>query len=175
MAIMAAFIAMYRRPRFVFWIAVIAALFEALSALIYRQPVFALFVVNPASAILLEGLAFTLVVSLLFKDFESSIKMRIAAGVSAGYLSAIIFAIPAPSLGMGNWAFMGVTERVTAALTNGTSLAIVGTCLVLLGHLVGTELQANFWQFMTVKPKAFYASTIAITAFCWIVGVVGFA
>jgi hypothetical protein len=26
-----------------------------------------------------------------------------------------------------------------------------------------------------VKPKAFYASTIAITAFCWIVAAVGFA
>jgi hypothetical protein len=175
MAIMAAFIAIYRRPRLVFWIAVIAALFKPLSALIYRQPVFAPFVVNPASAILLEGLAFTLVVSLLFKGFESSIKTRIAAGISAGYLGAIIFAILASSLGMGNWALMGVTERVTTALVNGTSLAIVGTCLLLLGHLVGTKLQANFWQFTTAKPKAFYASTIAITAFCWIVALVGFA
>ena len=69
---------------------------------------------------------------------------------------------------------MRVTERVTTALTNGTSLAIVGACLLPVGHLVATKLQANFWQFMTVKPKAFYASTIAITAFCWIVGVVGF-
>jgi len=28
---------------------------------------------------------------------------------------------------------------------------------------------------MTVKPKAFYASTIAITAFCWIGAAVAFA
>jgi hypothetical protein len=175
MAIMATFVVMYRRPRLVFWIAVIAALFKPLSALIYVKPIFDPSVVNPASAILLEGLAFTLVVSLLFKGFESSIKTRIGAGIAAGYLSAILYAILASALGMGKYAPLGVTESITTALTDGTALAIAGTCLLFLGHLVGTKLRPSFWQLMTVKPKAFYASTIAITAFCWIVAVVGFA
>lgn len=175
MAIMATFVTTYRRPKLVFWIGVIAALFKPLSALIYDQPIFAPFVVNPASAILLEALAFTLVVSLLFKGFESSIKMRIGAGVLAGYLSIILYAVLASAVGMGKWASWGVTERLTSVLTDGTGLAIAGTCLLLLGHLVGTKLRPNFWQLMTVKPKAFYASTIAITAFCWIVAAVGFA
>jgi hypothetical protein len=175
MAIMAAFVVTYRRPRLVFWLGIIAALFKPLSAVIYGQPVFAPFVVNPASAIILEALAFTVVVSLLFKGFESSIKTRIAAGISAGYLSAILFAILASTIGMGNWASWGPADRVTAALTDGTGLAIVGTCLLLLGHLVSTKLRPNFWQLMTVRPKAFYASTIAITAFCWIGAAVAFA
>jgi hypothetical protein len=175
MSIMAAFVVIYRRPKLVFWLGVIAALFKPLSAVIYGQPVFAPFVVNPASAILLEALGFTLVVSLLFKGFESSIKTRIAAGISAGYLSAILYAILASAIGMGNWASWGLTERVTAALTDGTGLAIVGTCLLFLGHLMGTKLRPNFWQLMTVKPKAFYASTVAITAFCWIGAAVAFA
>jgi hypothetical protein len=175
MAIMAAFVVTYRRPKFVFWLGVIAALFKPLSALIYGQPIFAPFVVNPASAILLEALAFTVVVSLLFKGFESSIKTRIAAGISAGYLSAVLYAILASTIGMGNWASWGLTERVTAALTDGTGLAVVGTCLLFLGHLVGTKLRPNFWELMTVKPKAFYASAIAITAFCWIGAAVAFA
>jgi hypothetical protein len=175
MAIMATFVVTYRRPRLVFWIAVIAALFKPLSAAIYGQPIFSPFVVNPGSAILLEGLAFTLVASLFFKGFESSIKTRIAAGASAGYLSAILYAVLASALGMGKWASLGLAGRITTALTDGTALAIVGTCLLLLGHLVGTKLRPNFWQFMTVKPKAFYASTIGITAFCWILAAVGFA
>lgn len=174
-SIMAAFVATYRRPKLVFWIGVIAALFKPLSAVIYGQPIFAPFVVNPASAIILEVLAFSLVVSLLFKGFEGSIKARVAAGISAGYLSAILYAILASAIGMGNWASWGVTERLKAALTDGTGLAIAGTSLLLLGHLVGTKLRPNFWQFMTVKPKTFYASTIAITAFCWIVAAVAFA
>ncbi|MGB5925180.1 MAG: hypothetical protein WBH01_03705 [Dehalococcoidia bacterium] len=174
-AIMATFVVMYRRPRLVFWIAVIAALFKPLSAVIYVRPIFDPLVVNPASAILLEGLAFTLVVSLLFKGFESSIKTRIGAGVAAGYLSIILFAVLASAAGMGRWPFLGLTEKVIAALTNGTALAVAGTCLLLPGHLVGTKLRPNFWQFMTAKPKAFYASNMAITAFCWIGAAVAFA
>jgi hypothetical protein len=174
MSIMAAFVVMYRRPRLVFFLAVIAALFKPLSALIYGQPIFAPFVYNPASAILLEGLGFTAVVSLLFKGFESSIKMRITAGISAGYLSAILYAVLASAVGMGNWAFMGATERVTTALTNGTGLAIVGTSLLLLGHLVSIRLRPRFSELGSTRPKLYYASTTATIAFCWIIAAVAF-
>jgi len=172
MAIMATFLVMYRRPKLVFWLGVIAALFKPLSAVIYGQPTFAPFVVNPASAIILEALGFTLVVSLLFKGFESSIKTRIAAGISAGYLSAILYAILASTIGMGNWASWGLTERVTAALADGTALAIAGTALLFLGHLVGTKLRPNFWQLSSTKPRLFYASTTATIVCCWIIAVV---
>jgi hypothetical protein len=175
MSIMATFVVMYRRPKLVFFVAAIAALFKPLSAVIYGQPIFAPFVVNPASAILLEGLAFSLVVSLLFKGFESSIKTRIGAGVAAGYLSIILFGVLASAAGMGNWASWGLAERASSVLANGTGLAIVGTCLLLLGHLVSMRLRSKFWQFSDLKPKAFYASTIAITAFCWIGAAVAFA
>jgi len=175
MSIMATFVVMYRRPKLVFFIAAIAALFKPLSAVIYGQPIFAPFVVNPASAILLEGLAFSLVVSLLFKGFEGSIKTRIGAGVAAGYLSIILYGVIASAAGMGVWASWGLAERASSVLANGTGLAIVGTCLLLLGHLVSMRLRPKFWQFMTVKPKAFYASTMAITALCWIGAAVAFA
>ena len=175
MAIMATFVVMYRQPKLAFLLAVIAALFKPLSAVIYGQPIFAPFVVNPASAILLEGLAFSLVVSLLFKGFESSIKTRIGAGVAAGYLSIILYGVIASAAGMGVWASWGLAERASSVLANGTGLAIVGTCLLLLGHLVSMRLRPKFWQFSDLKPKAFYASTIAITAFCWIGAVVAFA
>ena len=175
MAIMATFVVMYRQPKFAFCIAVIAALFKPLSAVIYGQPIFAPFVVNPASAILLEGLAFSLVASLLFKGFESSIKTRIGAGVAAGYLSIILYGVIASAAGMGIWASWGLAERASSVLANGTGLAIVGTCLLLLGHLVSMRLRPKFWQFSDLKPRAFYASTIAITAFCWIGAVVAFA
>ena len=175
MAIMATFVVMYRQPKLAFCIAVIAALFKPLSAVIYGQPIFAPFVVNPASAILLEGLAFSLVVSLLFKGFESSIKTRIGAGVAAGYLSIILYGVIASAAGMGIWASWGLAERASSVLANGTGLAIVGTCLLLLGHLVSMRLRPKFWQFSDLKPKVFYASTIAITAFCWIGAAVAFA
>jgi hypothetical protein len=172
MSIMAAFVVMYRRPKLAFCIAVIAALFKPLSAVIYGQPIFAPFVVNPASAILLEGLAFSLVVSLLFKRFESSIKMRIGAGVAAGYLSIILFGVLASAVGMGNWASWGLAERVSSVFANGTGLAIVGTCLLLLGHLVSMQLRPKFWQLGSTKPKLFYASQTVTIVCCWIIAVV---
>ena len=175
MSIMATFVVVYRRPKLVFFIAAIAAMFKPLSALIYGQPVFAPFVVNPASAILLEGLAFSLVVSLLYKGFESSIKTRIGVGVAAGYLSIALYGVMASAAGMGIWASWGLAERASSVLANGTGLAIVGTCLLLLGHLVTMRLRPKLWQFSDLKPKAFYASTIAITAFCWIGAAVAFA
>lgn len=175
MSIMAAFVVTYRRPRLVFWVGVIAALFKPLSALIYGQPVFSAFVVNPASAILLEGLAFTLVASLLFKGFESSIKTLVAAGISAGYLSAILYAFLASAVGVGRWASWGATERLTAALTDGTALAIAGTALLFLGHVVGTKLRPRFWQLRSTKPSLFYASTTATIVGCWVIAAVAFA
>ena len=175
MSIMATFVVIYRKPKLVFFLAVIAALFKPLSAVIYGQPIFAPFVVNPASAILLEGLAFSLVVSLLYKGFESSIKTRIGVGVAAGYLSIILYGVIASAAGMGNWASWGLAERVNSVLANGTGLAIVGTLLLLVGHLVSMRLRPKFWQFSELKPRAFYASTIAITAFCWIGAAVAFA
>ncbi len=175
MAIMATFVVMYRRPKLAFLLAVIAAMFKPLSALIYVQPIFGPSVVNPASAILLEGLAFSLVVSLLFKGFESSIKTRIGVGVAAGYLSIILYGVIASVAGMGISASWGLAERVSSVFEIGTGLALVGTSLLLLRHLVSMRLRSKFWQFSDLKPKAFHASTIAITAFCWIGAVVAFA
>ena len=175
MALMATFVVIYQRPRLVFWVGLIAALFKPLSAVIYGQPIFSPFVVNPASAILLEALAFTLVVSLLFKGFESSIKTRVAAGISAGYLSATLYAILASAVGMGNWASWGVAERVTAALTDGAALAIAGTALLLLGYLVGMRIRPRFWQLSSTKPSLFYASTTATIVCCWVIAAVAFA
>jgi hypothetical protein len=66
-------------------------------------------------------------------------------------------------------------EKGARRCRHGTGLAIVGTLLVLLGHLVSMKLRPKFWQFSDLKPRAFYASTIAITAFCWISLAVAFA
>jgi hypothetical protein len=174
-SIMAAFVVIYRRPKLAFGLAVIAALFKPLSALIYGQPAFSPFVLNPASAILLEGLAFTVVVSLLSRRFESSMKTRIAAGISAGYLSIILYAILASTAGMGKWATWGFVERLNSMLIDGTALAIAGTCLLLPGHLAGMQLRPKFWQLKSTKPSLFYGSTAATIVFCWAIAAVAFA
>ncbi|MFQ6121463.1 MAG: hypothetical protein ACE5LA_00155 [Dehalococcoidales bacterium] len=175
MSIMATFVATYRQPKLVIGIGLVAALFKPLSALIYGRSIFDPFVINPASAILLEALALSLVVSLMFKGFESSIKMRIAVGVSAGYLGITLYAVFASVLGMGNWPFMAPMEKLISTFSNGTGLAIIGTGLLLLGHMVGTHLRLKLLQLRTIKPKIFYASAGASTVLCWIIAAFAFA
>lgn len=131
--------------------------------------------VNPATAIVLEALAFSLVVSLLFKGFEKSVKMRIAAGVSAGYLGITLYAILASVAGMGNWPSMGLTEKFISIFSNGTGIAIIGTGLLLLGYMAGTKLRPKLVQLRSMRPKIFYGSAAGATVSCWIMAAFAFA
>ncbi len=172
MALMATFVTTYKRPTLVFWIGVIAALFKPLSAMIYAQPVFAPFVVNPATAIVLEALGFCLVASLLHKGFESSVKTRVTVGVSAGYLGFILFAIVASAMGFGKWPMMGITDKLITTLSNGTALALVGTLLLLPGHVAGRQLRPIL---SAIKPRTFYAGAAVSIVFCWAIASLVFA
>lgn len=174
-SIMATFVATNRRPSLVIGVGFIAAFFKLLSALIYGEPILAPFVVNPATAIVLEAVAFSLVVSLLFKGFEKSVKIRIAAGVSVGYLGITLYAILASVVGMGNWPLIGLTEKFISILSNGTGIAIIGTGLLLLGYMVGTKLRPKLVQLRSMRPKIFYGSSVAATVSCWIMAAFAFA
>ncbi len=174
-SIMASFVATYRRPKLVVGIGLVSALFKPLSALIYGRPIFAPFVINPATAIILEALAFSLLVSLLFKGFESSIKIRVATGISAGYLGIVLHAALASMLGMGNWPLMVLGEKLTSAFLNGTVIAIIGTGLLLLGYKVSIGIRPKLLQLRSSKPKVFYASATATIVLCWIIAVFALA
>lgn len=167
MSIMATFLATHRRPSLLVEIAFIAALFKPLSALIYGQPAFAQFVVNPAMAIILEGLAFSLVAHFLFKGLERSVKVRAGVGLLVGYLSMTSWGAVASLVGVGNWGFMELQEKVTYGLVNGTALAIVGVLLLPLGYMVGTKLRPRLSQLRDMRPKFFYTIAVAIGIFCW--------
>ena len=168
MSIMAICVATHRRPSLVVGVAFIAALFKPLSALIYGQTIFAQFVVNPATAIILEGLAFGLVAFFLFKGFERSIKVRAGVGFLVGYLSIISWGIAASIIGVGNWAFMVFQEKVSYALTNGTALAIVGVLLLPMGYLIGTKLWPRLSGLRYMRPKSFYTTVVVVSVFCWL-------
>ncbi|TET17322.1 MAG: hypothetical protein E3J75_02870 [Dehalococcoidia bacterium] len=175
MSIMATFVATNRRPSLVIGVGFIAALFKLLSALIYGGPLFAPFVVNPATAIILEGLAFGLVTYFLFRGFERSVKVRAGVGLLVGYLSMTLWGAVASIMGVGNWAFMELQEKVTYGLVNGTALAIVGVLLLPLGYMVGTKLRPKLVQLRSMRPKIFYGSSAAATVSCWIIAAFAFA
>lgn len=175
MSIMATFVATNRRPSLVIGVGFVAAFIKPLSALIYGEPLFAPFVVNPATAIILEGLAFGLVTYFLFRGFERSVKVRAGVGLLVGYLSMTLWGAVASIMGVGNWAFMELQEKVTYGLVNGTALAIVGVLLLPLGYMVGTKLRPKLVQLRSIRPKIFYGSSAAATVSCWIIAAFAFA
>ncbi|MFH1560211.1 MAG: hypothetical protein ABID84_02200 [Chloroflexota bacterium] len=175
MSIMATFVATTRRPSLVIWVGFIAALFKGLDALILGGPIFAPFVVNPATAIILEAMAFSMVIGLLFRKFENSIKVRAGAGVLAGYLSIILYAVIASGAGLGKWVWMSLGEKVNHVLIEGTGIAVVGGGLLLLGYLLGISLRPRLEELRAMRPRLFYTGALTIGASCWIVSAVAFA
>ncbi|MFC1958091.1 hypothetical protein ACFLVQ_00800 [Chloroflexota bacterium] len=167
MSIMATFVATHRRPSLLVGLAFVAALFKPLSALIYVKPIFAPFVVNPATAIILEGLTFSLVTIFIFKGFEHSIKVRVGIGLLVGYLSIISWGTVASIMGTGNWALMGLQEKVSYALINGTALAIIGVLLLPLGYMAGTKFWPMLLELKNMRPKFFYTFAATTGVFCW--------
>jgi len=174
MAIMAAFVVTRRHPGLLIGVGCTAALFKLLSPVVYGQPLLAPFVVNPAVAIILESLAFSLVVSLLYSRFERNVRMRVAAGIAAGYLSITFYAIFASVAGRGYWPLLSFTEKVKEVFVNGTGIAIVGTILLLVGYALAVHLRPKFVDFKSMKPKTFYAGAGATAICCWVFALVAF-
>jgi len=168
-SIMTAFVAARRRPGLVPLVGFVCALFKPLDGLILGVPIFAPFVINPATAIILEALAFNIVVSLLFKSFERSIRVRLLAGVAVGYLSITLYGILASAVGMGNWAEMALGERALYILSNGTGLAVIGAALLVVAYMIGARLQKDITSVGDDRPAPFYAGATGIAILCWVI------
>lgn len=175
MSIMAAFVVTHRHPGLLIGVGCTAALFKLLSALVYGQPVLTPFVANPAVAIILESLAFSFVVILLRHRFERNVWMRVTAGITAGYLSIILYAVFASVAGRGYWPMLSFTEKVKEVFVDGTGIAIAGTILLLVGYTLAVHLRPKLLDFRSVKPNAFYASAGAAAMCCWVFALVAFA
>ncbi len=175
LSIMTTFVAVGGRATLLVGVGLVAALFKLLDAIILKASIFSQFVVNPATAIMLEAVAFGLIAVPLFRSFRYSVRARVMAGVMAGYLSIILYAIVASIAGMGNWAGIGFQERVYQALVDGTGVAVVGTLLVLAGYVVGSRLRPRFSELRNRQPKLYYVGAAAVVVLCWAIAGVTYA
>jgi hypothetical protein len=56
---------------------------------------------------------------------------------------------------------IGITKKLITTLTNGTGLAVMGTLLLLSGHVIGSQLRPVL---RAMKPRVFYAGAAASAA-----------
>lgn len=172
MAIMGMALAIYRKPSMLPGIGIVAASFKLLNVWFLFVPISAVYIINPAMAIILESVAFCLVVAFLMNRIEKNAYVGVWAAVLAGLISVTLY---------GNFAIhimhaplferMGVNSIAAFIANMGVVQAVFFGVLAPLGYLAGKKLAASTLSVSIGRPL-YYASSAAIICFCWAIGAV---
>lgn len=166
-AIMAAALAVYRKPAVSIGIGIIAASFKLLDVLIFALPVNSYHIVNPAMAIIFESLAFSLIAAFLMDKIAKNAFAGIGAGVLVGLISAIAYihfallVTPAEVV-----ARQGVKTASQFIINQGVVQAAFCGILLPLGYLAGEKLAARV-SLISLKAPLYYASSAIVICLCW--------
>jgi hypothetical protein len=172
MAIMGAALAIYRKPAMLPGIGIVAASFKWLNSWLLFVPVSAIHIINPAMAIFLESLAFSLVVTFLMYRIDKNVYVGAWAAFLAGliYITAFgylsVYILHAPLLER-----MGVSGVPEFIASHGVIQAFFFGMLAPLGYLVGKKLAATSPVFLR-RPLYYYATSAAIVCVCLVISVV---
>jgi hypothetical protein len=167
--IMAAAVAIYGRPSLPLGTGLVAASFKLLDVLLLSLSPFAQAVVNPAVAIILEALAFQMVISLLWKPYLKSRLARGGAGLLGMYLayfgiSLIFFYV----LGRGPKDVTTSAGLLSFALQDGALAAGIALLTVPLGQRLGELLRQRKERLVLASPRLYYGGAVGAIALCWL-------
>ena len=172
MAIMGVALAIYRKPAMLPGIGIVAASFKWLNSWLLFVPVSAIHIVNPAMAIFLESLAFSLVVTFLMYRIYKNVYVGAWAAFLAGLISVTaygyfsVYIMHAPL-----FARMGVSSVPEFIAGHGVIQAVFFGMLAPLGYLVGKKLAATAPVFLR-RPLYYYATSAAIICFCLVISAI---
>ena len=168
MAIMGVALAVYRKPAMLPGIGIVAASFKWLNSWLLFVPISAVYIINPATAIFLESLAFCLVVAFLMKRIEKNVYVGVWAALLAGLISVTAYGYFSVSI-MHAPLFerMGVSSVPEFIASHGVIQAVFFGVLAPLGYLAGKKLSAVTSPVLVGRPLYFYATSVAIICFCW--------
>ena len=171
-AIMGAALAIYRKPAMLPGIGIVAASFKWLNAWLLFVPVSAIHIVNPAMAIFLESLVFSLVVTFLMYRMDKNVYVGAWAAFLAGLISVTaygyfsVYIMHAPLFER-----MGVSSVPEFIASHGVIQAVFFGMLAPLGYMVGKKLAATSPVFLR-RPLYYYATSAAIICFCLVISAV---
>jgi len=167
MAIMGAALAIYRKPAMLPGIGIVAASFKWLNAWLLFVPASAVQIINPAMAIILEALAFSLVVAFLMNRIERNVYVGVWAAVLAGLMSAIAYVYFAVYVTHSPiFARLGIESIGEFIVGNGVVQAVFFGVLAPLGYVVGKKLAAITPPVLT-RPPIYYAVSASTVLLCW--------
>jgi len=168
MAIMGVALAVYRKPAMLPGIGIVAASFKWLNSWLLFVPISAVYIINPATAIFLESLAFCMVVAFLMKRIEKNVYVGVWAALLAGLISVTaygyfsVYIMHAPLFER-----MGVSSVPEFIASHGVIQAVFFGVLAPLGYLAGKKLSAITSPVLVRRPLYFYVTSVAIICFCW--------
>jgi hypothetical protein len=171
-AIMGAALAIYRKPAMLPGIGIVAASFKWLNSWLLFVPVSAIHIVNPAMAIFLESLAFSLVVTFLMYRIYKNVYVGAWAAFLAGLISVTaygyfsVYIMHAPL-----FARMGVSSVPEFIAGHGVIQAVFFGMLAPLGYLLGKKLTATAPVFLR-RPLYYYATSAAIVCVCLVISAI---
>ena len=172
MAIMGVALAIYRKPAMLPGIGIVAASFKWLNAWLLFVPVSAIHIVNPAMAIFLESLVFSLVVTFLMYRMDKNVYVGAWAAFLAGLISVTaygyfsVYIMHAPLFER-----MAVSSVPEFIASHGVIQAVFFGMLAPLGYLVGKKLASTSPVFLR-RPLYYYASSAAIICVCLVISAV---
>jgi len=126
-------------------------------------------------AVLLIGVSFDIVVSLLGSRFER-VRWQGLAGVSSAYLTTSLFSltmtyimpyVPPMKDCAHYWATVGLPKVLDYIAINGSLIAVGALILVPLGYRLGRPLM----DLVTARPRPAFMGALLVTLVLWIVGV----
>lgn len=165
-SLMAAALAIYKKPSMLPGIGIIAASFKLLDVWLFALPATSIHIINPAMAIIFESLAFGLVAVFVMKKIAKNASIGVGAGVLTGLVSAaawVYFAIYV----MNAPAYARVVFTAGGFITNqGVVQAAFFGIFVPLGYLVGEKLVARTSPMLTSR-SFYYATSAAVFCLCW--------
>jgi len=161
---MATAVALHGKPGMALGIGLVAASFKLLSVPIFGVSPLAKMIINPMIAIVLEALAFTLVVGLVLRRWPRNLLAQAGAGVGAMWL-----------VYLGElFSFFYITQRVPRfiladpwgwVLTSGGFAAGLALVSVPLGGLLG-RLLLRVKRAAEPRPALYYAGVIGLILLC---------
>lgn len=166
-SLMTVFITITKKPLLLPLLGIVAAAFKPFSALIFGQSIASAYVLNPATAIVLEAVAFGLVAYILHRTMEKHLYSKVGAGFLAGGLGIVLYASVASIFGMGFWPGLDMAAKLQTIWETGIPIAITGAFALLIAHYATRFSMPHFASLKNMYPKAYYASSLALVAGCW--------
>jgi len=178
--VIAAALAIYKRPSMLVGIASVAALFHWLVVPIQHVPIFTSPLttypyINPTIFIILSSIVFSLIASLVKRRLAITTRLLAGIGALSAMLSSIAWIHIVDLLGAPILTATGLYTPLAYLATNGVIWMAISTATLPLGYLAGLRLPLKISPLFDKRPWLYRLGPLMVVVLCWSVSIAVFA